>query len=134
MILEEIGEGDDALGCVTDLAACCQPPNNDEMGSAIGNWYFPNRTIVPSVMLTTNTSGTQWDFYVTRGQSAVFLHRRRGGEDGIYHCVIPDTVNVTQTVYIGIYTNNTGECMITKMFVGHAQLYTVYMHVYVGLA
>ena len=109
MTLEEIGEGDDALLCMTDQPACCQPRNSSEMGSAIGNWYFPNGTIVPSMMLTTNTSGTQWDFYVTRDQAAVLLHRRRGGGDGIYCCVIPDAVNVTQTVYIGIYSNNTGK-------------------------
>ena len=31
--------------------------------------------------------------------------------DGIYRCEIPDAMNVIQTLYIGLYTNTTGECM-----------------------
>ena len=46
----------------------------------------------------------------------ILLHRRRGGKNGIYRCVIPDEMDVIQTAYIGLYSNNTGE-----MFVGHAQ-------------
>ena len=37
----------------------------------------------------------------------VQLNRRRGGEDGIYRCEIPDSMNVTQTIYIGVYTADT---------------------------
>ena len=97
MTLEEIGEGVDALHCVTDQTACCRAPYR------VGNWYFPNETRVPS-------SGNQWDFHRTTGQSVLLLHRRRGGEDGIYSCVIPDAMNVSQTIYIGVYSANTGEC------------------------
>ena len=32
--------------------------------------------------------------------------------DGVYRCEIPDAMNVNQTLYIGVYTNNTGECMM----------------------
>ena len=39
----------------------------------------------------------------------VTLHRRRGGDDGIYRCEIPDEQNVIQSVYIGAYTTGTGE-------------------------
>ena len=39
----------------------------------------------------------------------VCLNRRRGGVDGIYRCVIPDSMDVTQTIYIGVYTASTGE-------------------------
>ena len=99
MTLEEIGEGGDALFCMTDLTACCRPPYSN---TSIGNWFFPNGTRVPS-------SGTQWDFYKTTGQSVVRLHRRRGGVNGIYHCMIPDAMNVVQTIYIGVYSANTGE-------------------------
>ena len=38
----------------------------------------------------------------------VTLHRRRGGVEGIYRCVISDSTNVTQTIYIGLYTACTG--------------------------
>ena len=92
--LEEIGEGDDGLLCHTDQPACCRPLHAEK---ALGNWFFPNRTRVPS-------SGAQWDFHRTRGDMMVFLHRRRGGVEGVYSCVIPDAMNVTQTIYIGVYT------------------------------
>ena len=91
--LDDIGEGDDTLLCVTDLTTCCQPSN---VNGTLGNWFFPNGTRVPS-------SGSKWDFHRTRGQSVVRLQRRRGGEEGIYQCMIPDAMNVTQTVYIGVY-------------------------------
>ena len=97
--LEDIHEGDDALLCITDLTACCRPPY---VSGLVGNWFFPNGTRGPS-------SGNNWDFHRTRGQSAVFLHRRRGGVNGIYSCVIRDAMNVTQIIYIGMYSASTGE-------------------------
>ena len=101
--LEDIGEGDDtALLCMTNLIACCRAPYTGENGTGIGNWYFPNGTEVPS-------SGTLEDFHRTRNQSVVLLNRRRGGEEGIYRCEIPDSMNVAQTIYIGLYTAGTGE-------------------------
>ena len=96
--LEDIGEGDNALLCMTDLTACCRPPYTDFIAPTTkGHWFFPNGTRVPS-------SGGRWDFHRTRGQSAIRLHRRRGGEEGIYHCEIPDATNVYQTIYIGVYS------------------------------
>ena len=65
--LEDLGEGDDALLCVTDQPACCGPLYNGEMGPAIGNWYFPNGTRVPSE--TEVTSGLLLDFFRTRGHA-----------------------------------------------------------------
>ena len=105
--LEDIGENDDALLCRTDLPNCCRPHHTGEVGSVIGHWFFPNGTQVPS-------SGKQWDFHRTRGWSVVRLNRRRGGEDGIYRCEIPDTANVTQSIYIGVYTASTGEPSLTN--------------------
>ena len=112
MTLEDIGEGDDALLCVTDLTACCRSPYTDPMGPrATGNWYFPNGTRVLS-------SGAPLDFHRTRGQSVVTLHRKRGGVRGIYSCVIPDAMNKTQIIYIGVYTAEAGEwytCIYTSV-------------------
>ena len=99
--LEDIGQGDDALLCVTNLTACCTRPHIGN-GSASGNWFFPNETKVFS-------SSVQTDFYRSRGNMTVLLNRRRGGEDGIYRCEIPDSTDVTQTIYIGVYTVGTGE-------------------------
>ena len=93
--LEDIGEGDGALDCKTNQTTCYKPCQGN-------NWFFPNETRVPS-------AGQMWYFYRTRGDMAVSMHRRRGGEEGIYHCVIPDSTNVNQTIYIGVYTTNTGE-------------------------
>ena len=102
MTLEEIGEGGDTgLLCVTDLTACCCSYQTIS-GVASGNWYFPNGTKVPS-------SGHQWDFHRTRGRMVLLLHRRRGGVEGIHSCVVPDATNVTQTIYIGVYTADAGE-------------------------
>ena len=102
MTLQDIGEGDDALLCMTDVTDCCRPLPD----KALGNWFFPNGTRVPS-------SGHQWDFHRTRGQSVIRLQRRRGGADGIYRCVIPvpqsDAEDVHQTIFIGVYTKNTGK-------------------------
>ena len=103
VILEDIGEGDDALLCITNQTACCR--HTDVVSgnwSVFGDWYFPNGTRVPS-------SGAQWDFHRTRGEMKVLLHRRRGGEEGIYRCEIPDAMNVNQTIYIGVYSASTGE-------------------------
>ena len=103
MALEDIGEDDTALLCMTNFTACCRPPPfTGENRSVLGNWFFPNGTKVPS-------GGRQLDFHRTRGRSVVRLNRRRGGVAGIYRCEIPDSMNVTQTLYIGVYTAGTGE-------------------------
>ena len=80
------------------------------MNAAHGNWFFPSGDRVTSA----TANGTQWDFYRTRGASVVRLNHRRGGAEGIYHCEIPDTLNVTQTIYIGVYTATTGESSLLK--------------------
>ena len=100
--LEDIGEDDNRLLCLTDQPACCRPPYTS---NAIGNWFLPDGTRVAS-------SGQQRGFHRTRGPSVVYMHRRRGGEDGIYRCEIPDTAGVIQNLYIGVYNASTGECYI----------------------
>ena len=39
----------------------------------------------------------------------VRMHRRRGGMTGIYSCKIPDHDGTYTVLYIGVYTNNTGQ-------------------------
>ena len=103
--LEEIGEHDDPLLCITNLTTCCRRKN----GFISGNWFFPNGTRVPSL-------SPSEDFYRTREQMVVLLHRRRDGEDGIYRCVIPDSKNVTQSIYIGVYTASSGKWHSALLF------------------
>ena len=110
MNLEKIGEGDAALLCMTNQTACCRPQGS----RALGNWYFPNGTRVP-------ISDQQWDFHRTGGQSTVLLHRKRGGVDGVYRCEIPNTMGFIQTIYIGVYTADTGEWHVYT-------LVTTYVH------
>ena len=86
--LEDIGEENNSLHCVTNQTACCK-----SNGSAKGNWFFPNGTRVSS---SSQLSG----FHRTRQKMAVRLNRRRGGEDGIYRCEIPDSMNVNQYIYM----------------------------------
>ena len=113
--LEDIGENDStALLCVTDQTACCRTSYAGDLGNAIGNWFFPNGDKILNETIN-YTSNLQLDFYRTRGQSVVRLHRRRGGVTGIYRCAIPNKMNVTQNLYVRVYTNNTGECMTTEM-------------------
>ena len=106
--LEDISEGDAALLCLTKATDCCRPPYTGAMGGVRGNWFFPNGTRVPSET-DNSTTNEWWDFYSTRGEMELSLHRRRGGEDGVYRCEIPDASNVTQSIYIGVYTENIGE-------------------------
>ena len=120
MILENIGEyDDDALLCMTNQTACCIP---GEIKPALGNWFFPNETRVPS-RLANATSGERWDIYRTRGQMVVRMHRRRDGEEGIYHCEIPDSMNVTQTIYIGVYSASTGEWYMYTFVINYSHTF-----------
>ena len=54
----------------------------------------------------------------------VRMHRRRGGVTGLYYCKIPDDDGGVQILYVGVYTNTTGQltsymqavCMQSIMF------------------
>ena len=107
--LEDIGNNSDAALCMTNFTTCCRNPYTGINGSAIGNWYFPNGTRVPS-------HGWQWDFYRVRKQMVVDLNRKRGGVDGIYRCEIPDSASINQTIYIGVYGTSTGEIYSSMSF------------------
>ena len=108
VIVEDIGSSiKDSLLCVTNLTGCCKGSGANSR-TLLGNWYFPNETKVPSETVNA-TSGEQWDFYRTRGHMVVRMHRKRGGVEGIYRCEITDSLNVTQTIYIGVYNTSNGE-------------------------
>ena len=101
ILLDNIGEYFNPLLCLTDNRMCCGRAQSP-YGDILGNWYYPNGTGVAN-------SGEMWEFYRNRGPSVVRLNRRRGGVTGIYFCVIPDTARVDQTMYVGVYTPDTGE-------------------------
>ena len=106
MTLEEIGEGDGALLCMIEQPDCCQYPYAGAMDDVRGNWYYPNGTRINN---TINSSGDSLDFNRTRGQIVVRLNRRQGRVPGIYRCEIPNEMNVTKNIYIGVYNASTGE-------------------------
>ena len=93
--LEDIGEGVNALHCVTNQTACCKYP-------VLGNWFLPSGARVLAKHIWS-------DFVRSRDQMVVRLIRRRGGVEGIYRCEIPDSMNVIQNIYIGVYNTSTGE-------------------------
>ena len=99
MTLEDIGKEGNALLCMTNQTSCCHPSLTSNVRAS---WFFPNKTRVLS-------SGNNTDFFRDRGEMVVRLNRRRGGVDGIYHCEIPDSMNVIQTIYIGVYNASIGE-------------------------
>ena len=92
--LDDIDENDTALICETNQTACFSDP--------IGDWFFPNGSKFHS-------KADKYNLYETRGQMMVLMHRRRGGVEGIYWCEIPDSTNITQIIYIGVYNTSTGE-------------------------
>ena len=108
--MEDMGQGDNtALLCITNDTDCCTKAFIRENGvGAFGNWYYPNGSRVSSIEVH-ERAGVEWDFYRTRGLSVVRLHRRRGGDMGIYRCQLPYVTNDTAYLYIGVYTASTGE-------------------------
>ena len=81
---------------ITSFTGCCIPrvtANNSE----IGWWFFPNGTEIPKI----ETQG----FWTSRYEKEIYLYRRgsRGVASGIYRCDIPVSVDVNETLYVGLY-------------------------------
>ena len=100
--LKNIDEGDNVLLCISNQTDSCQHPPTGIVDPGFGSWFFPNGTKVPSV-------SNQWGFYSSRDPGVVGMSRRRGGVTGVFRCEIPVATNVTQTIYIGVYTADAGE-------------------------
>ena len=99
MLLSDIGEGSNALFCLTSRTQCC----TTEAGLNKGGWRFPNSSFVE----TTNN----YKFYRTRGYSSVLLNQRSNALEptGIFTCRIPTIQSEINTdLYIGVY-DDTGE-------------------------
>ena len=92
--ITDIGEDapDDfpTLTCHTDLTECCR--NNDTGGQGgVGEWYYPNGSVVP------NQTAGEGFYRVRNAPQVVRLARRMAGVTpalspiGSYCCVIPTT-------------------------------------------
>ena len=93
-----LGEGDSmGLRCLTDSTQCCRGSDNPSTG-ALGEWYFPDGTLVP------NGLDASRSIYRNRGPSVVRLNRRNNAQspNGVYRCEIPDASGTTQNIFIGV--------------------------------
>ena len=90
--INDIGEGDNALMCVTDNSACC---DGDATGQ--GQFYYPDNSRVRFI-----DSGDLW--YRNRGPQVVRLNRRNDAvsPNGIYRCEIPDSTGTNRNISITI--------------------------------
>ena len=107
--ITDIGTADSAaLLCITTYTPCCfsgPPPGT--------HWYFPNGS-----WLQFNNA---LPYYRSRTDAnisppgTVLLHRNpEGMTTGIFHCEILDVNGIFQSLYAGIYTATTGECLTMK--------------------
>ena len=89
VVITDIGEGDNALLCITDLPICCNRAN----GRVAGEWVFPNGSLV-------RLRGDGDSFYRDRGSSVVRLNRRNNpvSPTGLYCCMVRDATSITQIV------------------------------------
>lgn len=90
--LQDIGEGENALTCVTDNQICCGTPPNRH-----GEFYYPSGEQVPI-----RSHGDK--FYRQRGYQRIYLNRRVGTTSpaGTYTCVIPNATGRPETLYIDL--------------------------------
>ena len=97
VLLTDIGEGDEALLCLTDNTQCCRASHNPN-GEGLGEWYFPDGTPVPP--------GNTNSIYRKRDNSTVQLNRRNNAESptGVYRCDVPDASGTNQSIYIHLKT------------------------------
>ena len=95
---------DKALVCATDSETCCTAESDID-----GNWYMPNGSKI--AQQTTNSTQQQM-FYVSKRNQTVELSYVNGSDhdvpNGIYYCVVADSNNITNHLYIGIYPQNEG--------------------------
>ena len=94
--LTDIGEGYNALHCLTNLTTCCRGAD----GGPAGEWFLPGQT---SPVIHVAADDTK-NFTRSRGPSAVLLNRKTGvvGPTGLYTCQVPDGNGMERTVYIGV--------------------------------
>ena len=109
--ISQVGTGDAAVQCHTDLNTCCSMTQ----GSHRGDWYFPNGDRLP-------LPGDGGDIVENRDAQRVDLrrHNNTNGPTGIYHCDIETDAahdnGMRETVYVGLYT--TGGTILICMCIG----------------
>ena len=87
--LTSVGEGTDAVICMTTRTYCC---TNALSETRNGEWYYPNGDMVP-------TTGANEDLYRNRGTQQVILNRRNNAMS-LTGCFCCELVNPTERVCI----------------------------------
>ena len=91
------------LLCVTSFI-----PDDADVEDYIGNWFPPQGDAPLGV-----SSNTTDLYQSSEDEQSVGLNRPSevaSVESGLYRCEIPDNENVTQTLYVGVYsTDNDGK-------------------------
>ena len=101
-IMNDIGSTDDtALVCITNVRS------PSVFG---GDWFAPNGERVGGGKGPSEVPG----IVRTRGRHVVRLKRSSDGTptEGTYKCVVRDTTDINQTVYVGIYSGICTTCLV----------------------
>ena len=87
----------DDIGSTDDTALLCHT-NEPSRRDSEGDWFAPNGTKVGNYAVS--------GFGRTRGPHVVRLKRSSDGTrpEGVYKCVVRDTTDTNQAVYVGIYS------------------------------
>ena len=85
ILITDIGEGENALLCLTSLIQCCRDSDTPSGEEVLGRWLYPNGSTIGEM-----SKGE--DFYTDRGSSVVRLNRRNNvtSPSGRFCCEIPD--------------------------------------------
>ena len=111
--ITDIGINGAALRCTSISWRCCfsgPPPGT--------HWYFPDGSRIENTntlpYYRTRIDGNP--MFTPRRPGTVLLHRNpEGATTGIFRCDILDAIGIFQSLYVGIYTNTTGEsCVLMK--------------------
>ena len=109
--ITDIGNGSAALFCNTTYIPCCLSTDGS-------HWYFPDRSRVQrteSLPYYRTRTYPIWLGGIPASGGTVRLNRNpEATTTGIFHCDILDASGDLQSIYVGIYTATTGECLTMK--------------------
>ena len=99
------------LVCRTDNTSCCRNVDNPAGTGGFGDWFYPGGDVV--LFKSDGPLPSGQIYRLRRGPQVVRL-RRDGtasttSSNGIYRCEVADQNGVTQTRYVGLYTDGAGE-------------------------
>lgn len=112
IVITDIGEGDcEALLCYTDLLECCQDGNTEIGVGTLGEWFYPNGSVV-------GTRRDRQEFYVDRGPSVVRLNRRSNATSttGWFCCVVPDVTSTRTRICVNVHVAGKHHCSTVAIY------------------